>query len=561
MRPVLRHAALAAACVSALVLAGCGKHVASNAPITYAPADTPYLFANFKAPSIKLAEAWGLASDSMVSMRIHELGAMAALFSKNDPTVAKVMQAVQAELANAHSIKDVAQTEGVSESPLYAIYGVGDVPVARIELASPDTFKAFWTRVEKRAGITAPTATVDNQTYWVIGSDQAKVDLLVAVEDKQLVVTVAPAKASPDMLKQLLGLTKPKDNASDRLARINSLHGYNDYGSGYLDMPKLFANLYDGKDAITQAFTKDLGGTSASPACATEFASLARQAPLLSGGFQTYTAQEIHGSLDVELSPAVLGALSALKQPVAGMGTKSDDAMYDMVLALPLKKWQAFLQGRAKAAAEKTWQCPALQSLNKFAKTAANPPVQMPPEAASVLGFRMVIDKWEVGPQYAGRMLVASSNTAALTRKIQQTLPQFALKSIPTDGRPVAFPLPAKLQAILGGGNQGWIAADSHSIVAGVGDDEEANLDDALNAPAGNGDLLFRAHMDGKMYGVLASWMSRVAAMAQAKGVNPSIIQMDATTMTNLGKVVASSDMKVKLDEHGLHMTIDARHR
>ena len=559
MRPVLRRTAFATACLAVLVLAGCGKHVASNAPITYAPAETPYLFANFKGQPADVAEAWSRVGNNGVSGPIQQLDQISKFTRQKDLAVAKVIDAVQAELADVHTNKELAATLGLSQSPLYAMYGIGDVPVMRVELASPDTFRAFWARVEKRAGITVPTAILDKQSYWVLGGADAKVHILVAIEDKQLVATVAPANASPDMLKQLLGVTKPSSSASNHLSDVNSKHGYSDYGSGYVDLARLFSNLFDGKDGITQEFAKDLGGSLANPACAGEFASLARQVPMVSAGVKSATTEKVSLSVDAQLSPSLLGALTALKHPVPGMDETSDKSMFDMVLALPLTQWRAFLQGRAKAAAEKTYQCPALQSLNKFATTAANPPVQMPPEAASLMGFRLVLDQWEAGPQIAGRLLVASSDPAALAQKIQQTLPQFALKSIPANGQPVAFDLPPRLQALLGGGNQGWIAANDKALAIGVGDGEQAKLAGTLTAPAGNGDRLFRAHFDGKMYGVLGSWMGRFAAMAPA--ASQAQVQQQVAAFQQMGKIIASADADGRLDDQGLHFDIDVTHR
>jgi hypothetical protein len=557
MRPILYRTALAAACLSALVLAGCGKHLASNAPITFAPADTPYLFANTKGVPEDIADAWSQANGELMSMRIQQLGQFADAFGQRNPEVAAVLNAIKDELANVHSAKDVAQTTGFSRSALYAFYGIGDVPVMRVELASPDAFKTFWARVEKRAGVTTPVATLGRQSYWMIGGSNAKLHLLVAVEDKQVVATLAPVNASEELLKKLLGLTKPASNALDRLARIDSDNGYGEYGSGYVDLPKLFANLYDGKDAATREFANDLGNFPPNPVCAAEFASLANQAPLASMGFTTYTAKEIRGGVDVQLSPALLGALTALKQPVPGMDQKSDQSMFDMVLALPLQKWQTFIKNRAEATAARTYECPALQSLNKFAQTAANPPVQMPPETASMLGFRVVLDKWDIGPQIAGRMLVASSNPAELAQKIQQTMPQFALKSIPLDGKPVAFDLPARLQAMLGGGNQGWIAANANALAVGIG--EDAQLANALNAPAGDGDMLLRMHFDGKMYPLLGSWISRFAAAMPT--TSQAQVQQQVAAFNLMGEMIQSADMDVKIDAKGLHLDSVVQHR
>jgi hypothetical protein len=560
MRPVLHRAALAAACIAAFALAGCGKHVDPNAPVTFAPADTPYLFANTKGLPGDIADAWGQANDKLLSMRIQQLGQFANVFGQKDPEVATVLNAIKDELANVHSAKELAQATGLSRSALYAFYGIGDVPVMRIELASPDAFKAFWARVEKRAGITTPVAALGKQGYWMIGGDSARLHLLVAVEDKQAVVALAPADASEDLLKQLLGLAKPSSNAADRLARIDGDHGYGEYGSGFIDLPKLFANAFDGKSAVTREFAKAVGGNAATnPACADEFASLASQVPLASMGFTTYTAKEIRASADVQLSPSLLGAITALKQPVPGMDDTSDPSMFDMVLALPLQKWQAFIKGRAKAAAAKTYQCPALQPLNKFAETAANPPVQMPPEAASMLGFRVVLDKWDVGPQIAGRMLVASSNPAGLVQEIQQTMPQFALKSIPTDGKPVAFDLPPRFRAMLGGGNQGWIAANAKAVVVGIGDGEDTRLGNALDAPEGDGATLLRMHFDGKMYPLLGSWISRFTAMMPA--TRQAQVQQQVAAFNLMGETIQSADMDVKVDARGLHVDSVVRHR
>lgn len=559
MRPVLRHATLAVACLSVLLLAGCGKHVAADAPITFAPADTPYLFANTQRVPEKVGAAWGQAGDSLTAMRIQQFGQLADTFSQRDPAVAAVLNALKDELANVHSAQELTQTTGLSRSALYAFYGIGDAPVARIELASPETFKTFWARVEKRAGVATPIATLGQQRYRVIGGANAPLHLLVAIEGRQLVATFAPASADPAMLERLLGLAKPAHNAVDRLQRIDSDHGYSDYGSGYVDLPKLFANLFDGKNTITRAFAKDLGESFASPACAGEFASLANQAPLATLGLKTYTTHEMRGSLDVQFSPALLGALTALKQPVPGMDETSDASLFDLVLALPVAKWQAFVKARAAAATARTYQCPALQSLNDFARTAANPPLQLPPEAASILGLRVVLDQWNIGPQIAARALVASSNPAVLAQRIQQTLPQFALKTIPTNGKSVAFDLPPRLQAMLGGGNQAWIAADQRALVLGIGDGAEARLAPALSAPAGDGDTLLRLHFDGKMYPLLASWISRLATalplaiQAQA--------QQEVAALNQMGKMIQAADVNVQLDAKGLHVDSVAQHR
>lgn len=557
MRTALRRAAATAACLAALALVGCGQRVSPDAPITFAPADTPWLVANFKPVPADLAAAWAEVADVGTAAQVRQLGAYARMLRADPPSIARVLDAVQAELADVHSRAGVARTLGLAQSGLFAFYGIGDVPVLRVELASPDVFKAFWQRVEQRAGISAPTANINRQDYWTVGGADARVNLLVAIEGRQLVVTLAPTGAGADMLKALLGLAKPGRNAVDRLARINGEHGYTAYGSGYLDLPRLFANLFDGKDAVTRAFAKGVGAPPDHPACASEFASLARQVPVASMGTTAYTTRELRRSLDIGLAAGLRGALAALRQPVPGMEATPDASLFNWVMALPVQKWQAFLAGRAKAAATKAWQCPALQRLNQFARTAANPPVQLPPELDSLLGFRLVLDQPDQDWQIAGRVLVASSDARAWAGKVEQTLPQFALKSIPSDGKPVAFDLPPNLRPMLGGSGQGWIAANAHAVAIGVGDDEGAKLPEMLGAAAGHGDTLLRMHADGRMYPWLAGWIERFAAPMPPD--RQAEARQTAAMLERMGRAVASQDLAVKVDDTGFHVQIDTR--
>ena len=185
--------------------------------------------------------------------------------------------------------------------------------------------------------------------------------------------------------------------------------------------------------------------------------------------------------------------------------------------------------------------------------------MQLPPEAASLEGFRVVLDKWDIGPQISGRVLVASSNPGELAQKIQQTMPQFALQNITTDGKPVAFDLPKQLTAMLGNGSQGWIAANNKALVAGVGTGEDAQLGTALAAPAGDGSTLMRMHMDGKMYDVLGSWMQRmVAVLPSASQAN---LQQSMAVMTALSKIVKSINGTVSLTADGVQLNTSMTHR
>ena len=64
---------------------------------------------------------------------------------------------------------------------------------------------------------------------------------------------------------------------------------------------------------------------------------------------------------------------------------------------------------------------------------------------------------------------------------------------------------------------------------------------------------------DGKMYGIFASWIGRFAAMAPA--ASQAQVQQQIALFNQMGKMVESGDVDVKLDNDGLHFETDVKHR
>ena len=80
-----------------------------------------------------------------------------------------------------------------------------------------------------------------------------------------------------------------------------------------------------------------------------------------------------------------------------------------------------------------------------------------------------------------------------------------------------------------------------------------------MTASAGKGNKLLRMHFDGKMYGILGSWMGRFAAMAPA--ASQAQVQQQVELFNQMSKMVESGDVDVKLDSDGLHFETDVKHR
>ena len=562
----MRRCALVSACVSLLLLAGCGKKtVEDTAPLSFAPADTPYLYANFKPLPDDVRQAMNKRTFALMQYSAASYKRMAQMLAANNPDLARVLDEIATEMGGIKTPQQLEQTTGFSQQARIAFYGIGLAPVARVELANPDAFRGLLARIEKSIGQSFAVAKLDTQDYWNIGGAGDKLHLLLAIEpNRQLVATLAPANADPALLKRLLGLTKPEHSAAERLSDIDGAHGYTDYGSGYLDLPKLLSHLSDSKDPVTLTYAAALGAPApgSDPSCPAEFASIGAQMPLASFGVEDFKADHIRASLDVSLSAPLRGMLADLKQPVPGMAATSDDSLFDLVLALPLQKVRAFWQARAQAVAAQPYKCPTLAPLNEGFKSMATAlQTQMPPQVSSLLGVRMVLDQLVLGStpaaptRFAARLQVASADPDALLQLAQKNLPQLAITEVKADGKPIAVTLPPPLQSLAGGASQGWIAADQHSIGIAIGAGEDTRLASMLTADAGDGSGLLRMHFDGKLYGTFADFSDSLTAK-MPPAMQPQLQQQGAM-MRLYAKWLRSVDSKVTLDDEGMHMQLD----
>ena len=562
----MRRFAVVSGCVALLLLAGCGKKAVENtAPLSFAPADTPFLYANFKPLPDDVRQAMNKRTFALMQSSAASYKRMAQVLAANNPDLSRVLDEIATEMAAIKTPQQLEQSTGFSQQAHFAFYGIGLAPVARIELANPDAFRGLVSRIEKSIGQPFAVARLDNQAYWTVGAAKDKLHLLLAIEPHgQLVATLAPADADPALLKQLLGLSKPEHSAADRLSDIDGSRGYTDYGSGYLDVSRLMARVSDPKDPVTLAYAAALGAPapSSDPSCPAEFASIGAQLPLASFGVEDFEPDHIRASLDVSLSAPLRGLLANLKQPVPGMADKPDDSLFDLVLALPLKKIQAFWQSRAQAVAAAPYKCPSLASLNQgFKSMATGLQQQMPPQLASLLGIRVVLDKLVLGSgpaaptQVALRLAVASADPDALLKEAQKNLPQLALTDVKADGKPIAVALPPQLQSATGGASQGWIAADQHAIGLAIGAGEDTRLAAMLTADAGDGSGLMRLHFDGKLYGIFADFSDSLTAK-MPPAMQPQLQQQGAM-MRLYAKWLRSVDGKLTLDDEGMHMQFD----
>ena len=503
------HAALALGAL--LAIAGCGKKQDSLTPLSFVPVDTPYVIANIDGAPEALTARWSQQMKAVWPLMKRIYDPLIAEVAKKDSAIAQVLHAVVDEVSQRDTPEKWREI-GLSTTAHGAIYGVGLLPVVRIELADPDAFRSMIARVEQNGGAKLDTARIGEQDVWTFG--QAPVQGLLAIERNHLVLTIVPTQADEALKRRVLGIDLPQKSVADSgaLVDFNKQRGYLPYGSGWIDTRRVFA-LYNDDPAIA-AFAQAVG--SATPkldaTCRSEFEALAAQAPMFALGYTALDANQIkfHGRLD--LAPALAKSLSALPGALPAAAT---DSLFDMAFALPILRGRDFLVAQAEAVAKAPFACPTLVPLNQeMADLHDKLDKMIPPPLADLVGVRVSVSRFAwpdkaAMPEVSGRVLLASANPAFLTNLARVSVPALAQLKLEPDGQPVAIPsdavpgAPANLSL--------HAAMTANMLGISVGADEAPRLAKAMAAAPAAPGVLFDMSLSGAVYKLMADGMTRFA--------------------------------------------------
>jgi hypothetical protein len=516
MRPTKRLIALG---VASVLLAACG-HKDKDAPLAFVPADTPYVAASLDKLDDDAYEAMLNQVNTELPGQVAQMKAMAQdMEAKGNVDGSHLMKAVAAEF-DGKTAEAALKNLGLDIKTGSAIYGLGLSPVARVSLADPAAWEAFVGRLEAAYGKKLETADAGGQAYRHVTLSDTGVQLVIATVGKQAVVSLLPADAAQPTIRQALGADRPEKSLQEdgRLADLAKDKGYKDYAVGQIDLTRLLPLIATGKDPLFAAFIKAQSAKTGEPvpalppSCQTEASRIAARVPSISFG---YTKLDLHHQsqrVDIALADDITKAFSGLKVELPGLGQDAS-APFDVSLALPVEQIRTFVTAQSEAVAAKPFECPAFANLNdSFTKLGSTMQQAAIPPFGDIRGVRIVIDSFKPAasaaqmPQVTGRVVLATRNAPGLLAMGQAVLGgDFKLAG---DGKPAA--LPANIVGMLG--MPGWAAMNGQAIAIGVGEGEDAKLDEVLMASTGDAGRLSRMHLNGDMY---RQWVDVMAEKAQ----------------------------------------------
>lgn len=502
--------------LTGVLLAACSSKD-KNAPLAFAPADTPYVVANIDTLDRSTRKALLVQADAQLPSQLARLNAMADRLQEQDPDGAKLLHALAAEFKG-KTVESFAEAAGIELEGRFALYGIGLAPVARLALDDPKAFDSFIANLERAYGKPLEVHQEGQQTYRARSFASSGTQLIIATQGKQAVLALLPANAAKPLLRQALGLERPAKSVqdSDRLSDLAKAKGYRKYLVGQLDMTRLLPLLLGGQDPLlhavqvahAEATTAKTGEPVANqlrtgPTCVAEATRIAARVPAASFGYTTLTATRQDARLDIALAADISKAFAGLRVSLPGLGGHGADAApFDVALALPIAALREFWSTQVDAVAAKPFACPELTDLNdsfatlgQWLQKAAIPPF------GDLQGIGLALDSLQQVkdggmPKMSGRLLVASNNPAGLFAMGQMTVPSLT-RVKPVAGGPPQ-PLPQDLATIIG--QPAWLALTDKVLALGVGAGEDVKLAQALKAPVGEPGRTARMHLSGAMY-------------------------------------------------------------
>jgi len=554
MRLIVRLAALIAA---AALFSSCSKPPAADSPLAYVPADTPYVYGNLEAVpaatveqlSKPIQDYWPMLFDLYESM-IKDAGPAI------DGSSRKIATALLEEIKT-HNTWDKLRQIGLKPDSRMAFYGVGLVPVLRMELGDPAAFKAEVARVEGNAGAKLPVAKTGDQEYWAPGDDTLAA--AIAIQGNHLVITMFPPNASDALKQTLLGLKRPAQNIVDAgtLQALAKQHSYSPYGEGFVDFVRLVEILSKPLAGSDAEFAQTLGlpAIASDATCRAEYLEIAHKFPRVVFGAEELSAQRIRIATQLEIDPRIAQQFASAIGAAPGTGAASQGAI-DFSIALPVLKLKDFWIAQADAVAAKPYACATLQSLNDgFAESKAKVDVTVPPPFSDLMGLRSSVSKFEMSqgssskvPDVTGKLLLATNNPVAALAMAQLALPELQKVKISPDGKPVALPadlLPAGAPPLM-------VAMSDKAVAFATGADDIASLGAYLADPAAATPVFLRMHFSGVVYG----WMARsFEAMKESMPADKqSQFQLQTQMFGMYEKWLRSSDFTLTATPTGIQM-------
>ncbi|MCD1588255.1 hypothetical protein K7H09_19825 [Halomonas sp. IOP_14] len=557
--------AVTAALLSAGMLTGCSDDNESTSAATqeeapknnaapmlkYIPADSPYFMATREAmPEQDAFDRYQrMQPKASIESSLDELReTLPEIDDEVMHSLMTVLIAMSEELVDVETLDDV-HALGLKMNPQAALYGLGVLPVLRMQLQDEDAFRETLQRILTKADINLSTATTNDTEYWVL-TPEGPVKAILAIDDQQLLVSVVPQNASDELLAQVLGNTLPDSSIgdTDALAELEKRHGFTPYGAGKIDSSRLLNELSTPTHSGTQALMEAVDAEQLDlSACQADIDRITNRFPGLVMGSRENDLDRMEMNLILETDEDIVSDLRTLTTQVPGLGSTEGMASYGLGLNMPLLVQT--VQKYAQEVRQNPFSCDELQDLNSSwneINMAINNPITMM-IGQSLSGFRARINSLTMTdgePTMTGLLTLASQNPLSLLSAASSFAPELGTLGLEPGGEAKqveSMMLPPEAPEL-------YAAMSDTAIVLGAGISDSATLQKELEAPASERNLLVHGHITGEFYHSLADFVEQIPS--------DDLSASDIDMLKQYGDIYKNMEYWFRVDDAGVEMSL-----
>lgn len=552
-----------------LTISSCGKSKEppagadlSASLLQYVPADSPYLIANPEPlpddvldqlePRVdELLRVYASVIRAVVDQKLAEAGPDDA----DDSETAKI-DAVIDEVTSLMTL-DGLRGAGIGRKSTSVFYGQGLLPVLRMALTDGNLMEQAIARIEKEAGSKMSVSKTGEQSYRHAGDEKAQIIVAIVADD--LVISIVPATHSDDLLKSVLGLTKPARSIADS-GELQALMADNNFEPYYLmlvDGTRIASTFLDDQTGINKELLSlmDYDAATISDVCKTEIRELAGIAPRLAGGYTEISTDRWSSGFLLEFREDIAKGLATLVAPVQGLGT-TEAGLFSFGMSLNVLAARTFYEQRLDAMEADPFECEYFAELQQSVaqgREALQQPV--PPIVYSIKGFLAAVDSidgmdmlnQQPPTSVEASVLLSMDNPQGLLAMGAMFSPELAALNLQPDGKPVKLEMPPVSPAV----TEAFVAMTDNALAISVGSDGADKLVKMLAADFAEPAPFISVFMDtGRYYEFVADTMQ----LAQNEKSSPELVTAVSELMISMADWFGKATFDVNFTEKGLEM-------
>ena len=568
---------LISALAAALLISSCGKDEPSTGDVSvlgkndgvlaYVPADTPYVFASPEPLPEDVLDKVEANADSVYGAYetvIREtVKTMDAEDSGDDEEARAIISMVGELLGLMRS--DELSAAGVPRSPQLALYGVGMLPVVRMELNDSSKFDSKITEIIENADLELNDGEVAGEAYQYVGEDAVR--FVMATIDDFAVAAIVPSELSEDQLANVLGVNPPAESIADSgaLRALAEQYDFGPYLLGFFDMERLGSVFLDTATGVNAELLgmMDYDPGTLSDVCRAEIREFTQIMPRIATGYKSVSTSQLDSNTIFEMRDDLATAMTALTAPVPGLGT-DHGGLGSFGMSIDLLAAREFYEARLAALEADPFECEYFAEMQAgFMQGGAALNQPLPPIVYGFKGFVGIIDNidgFDIANQrppeeIEARVLIANDNAAGLLAMGSMFSPELASLNLEPNGEPVTLNVPPFTDGV----DAAWVAMTGDALGLSVGEGSEVGLKALLESDTVTPAPFMSMSLDGaRYYKMMSDIVGETGPMPGPDGepteVTPEMQRAMTQVMTGVGDMIERISVDVTFTENGVEM-------